>query len=145
MCPVWMRQGFNGESAGPTLHKFAAQDMGPNMKMDNRILAFAVLGLVFSAGASAADDPANMEQQLKSGVISGCMKRGIERGSNTDAVYAFCSCTWDVISHSVSLAEFFEMQSVQRVNGDPASLSFWGRLTKELQACKDREASTGKR
>lgn len=83
-------------------------------------------------------------QELKKDLVSGCVSRGLERGGNPDAVYVFCSCTWDVLSHSLTVAEYVQMEALASSKGNPTTLPFWADLQPKLQVCKEKEASAVK-
>lgn len=101
-----------------------------------RNIIFVVIALTLP-GPVFARSPV---QELKENLVSGCESRGLERGANPDAVYAFCSCTWDVLSHGLTVAEYVQMDALVASKGSPASLPFWARIQSKLQTCKDIEA-----
>ncbi len=100
-------------------------------------IAFLVIAMAASFSAFAAS-PA---QELKKNLVSDCVSRGLQRGDNPDAVYAFCSCAWEALSSNLTVAEYVQMDALSATKGNPASLPFWARLQPKLQVCKEKEAS----
>lgn len=91
-----------------------------------------------------ADGTQSSAQQLKKDLVGSCVTRGVQRGDDPDAVYAFCSCTWDAISQNLTVAQYVQLDALSTTNGNPANLSFWGEIQPKLQLCKDKESSAVK-
>ena len=102
-----------------------------------RNIALLAIAMITSLPAIAAS-PA---QELKKNLVSSCVSRGLQRGDNPDAVYVFCSCTWEVLSNNLTVAEYVQLDTLSTTKNTPASLPFWTRLQPKLQACKEKEAS----
>ncbi len=106
---------------------------------------FLLLALFFVVSSSSfAGNNHSPAQELKKNLVSGCMSRGLDRGDNPAAVYAFCSCTWDVLSKNLTVAEYVQMDALSSTNKSPKTLSFWNQIQSKLQSCKEKENSAVK-
>lgn len=102
----------------------------------------SILVLFAFCGQAFAGSPA---QELQTTLVNSCVSRGLQRGDDADGVYAFCSCTWEVLSQNLTVAEYVQLDSISTLNGDLTKAAFWNRIKPKLQSCKTRQDVAGKK
>lgn len=91
-----------------------------------------------------AEENKHPAQLLKKDLVGSCVSRGLQRDNNPDAVYMFCSCTWDVLSQNLTVEQYVQLDALSTTNGNITNLSFWSELQPKLQLCKEKEAGATK-
>lgn len=99
-------------------------------------ISFLILLLLSTSDFALAN---TATQAIKSDIYGGCISRGISRGESPDAVSVFCSCTWDVLSNNLTLAEYIKITETIESNRDPSVLPFWKSIEPKLEVCHKNE------
>lgn len=83
--------------------------------------------------SSATDvDSKTLEDFLKGAYVSGCVARGVERGTESERGLRYCNCLWEVLATNVTIREYADLERSNGALNSPVML----RIKSKLDACK---------
>ena len=94
------------------------------------ISTFFIIG--FFSEISASDFPEKEKKEF----LSGCIRRGLERGADPDYVNNFCKCSWEVQATNMTYEEYKEMKELAMKGKKPDEIPQLVRIMDKLQECK---------
>jgi len=103
----------------------------------SRLLFFSIITF-FSIGFYSEINASDFPEKERADFLTGCIRRGLERGDDPDYVNKFCKCSWEVQSTNMTYEEYKEMKELAMKGKKPEEIPQLMRIWDKLQQCKSK-------